>query len=115
YVPPVVITDFQSLSSDVSLDGPIWTKSSIEVSYTSAFELELAALAFANSSANQIAYKLEGFDDDWIVGRRYARYGRLGGGDYTLRVRAANRHGVWNETGIELHIGVTPAPWRTWW
>lgn len=115
YVPPVAITDFQSLSSDVSLDGPIWTRSSIDVAYTSAFEFELAALAFANPSANQVAYKLEGFDDDWIVGRRYARYGRLGGGDYTLRVRAANRHGVWNEEGIKLHIDVTPAPWKTWW
>jgi ligand-binding sensor domain-containing protein/serine phosphatase RsbU (regulator of sigma subunit) len=115
YAPPVAITGFRSFDDGVSLTSPIWTLPTIRVGHTSSFEFEFAALSFADPGSNRFAYKLEGFDSDWIEGRRFANYGRLGGGSYTLRVRAANRHGVWNEEGVSLAIRVTPAPWRTWW
>ena len=115
YVPPVVLTAFKVFNQEVKLDRPIWTLPPLEVSYSDSFEVQFAALSFAAPTKNRYAYKLEGFDDKFIeTDRPYATYTKLGGGNYTLRIRASNRHGVWNETGIALKLAVTPPFWRTW-
>jgi len=80
--------------------------------------VEFAAMDYSNSSLNQYAYKLIGYDEDWIYTdstRRFARYTNLPFGQYTLQVRAANRHGVWNNAGRSLDITVLTPLWRTWW
>jgi signal transduction histidine kinase len=66
---------------------------------------------------NQFAYKLEGFNDDWVDAgtRRSATYTNLAPGEYTFRVKAANSDGVWNEEGTTLTIIVEPPLWGTWW
>jgi len=115
YVPPVALTGFRVFNQELKLDRPIWTLPALEVSYTDSFEVQFAALSFAAPSKNRYAYMLEGFDDKFIeTDRPYATYTKLDGGNYTLRVRASNQHGVWNETGIALKLSVTPPLWRTW-
>ncbi|MBA3817412.1 MAG: SpoIIE family protein phosphatase [Deltaproteobacteria bacterium] len=115
YVPPVVITAFKVFNQEVELDRPIWMLPELEVSYSDSFEVQFAALSFAAPTKNRYAYKLEGFDDKFIeTDRPFATYTKLDGGKYTLRIRAANRHGVWNETGVALKLAVTPPIWRTW-
>ena len=115
YVPPVVATAFKVFNQEVKLDKPIWTSPKLDVSYSDSFEVQFAALAFGAPKKNRYAYKLEGFDDKFIeTDRPYATYTKLGGGHYTLRIRASNRHGVWNETGVALDFAVAPPLWRTW-
>jgi two-component system sensor histidine kinase ChiS len=115
YVPPVVLTAFKIFNQDVKLEHPIWTLPPLQISYSDSFEIQFAALAFAAPARNRYAYKLEGFDDKFIeTDRPFATYTKLGGGNYTLRVRASNRHGVWSETPIALKLAVTPPLWRTW-
>jgi len=115
YVPPVVLTAFKIFNQEVKLGRPIWTIPPLQVSYSDSFEIQFAALAFAAPTRNRYAYKLDGFDDKFIeTDRPFATYTKLGGGNYTLRVRASNRHGVWNETALALKLGVTPPIWRTW-
>ena len=84
----------------------------------SVFTLEFAALNYSSPRQNRYAYKLEGFDRDWILtgaDNPRATYTGLPDGNYRFRVRAANPDGVWNETGVSLPIRVLPPPWRTWW
>lgn len=115
YAPPVVLTGFQMFGEDAKLSKPIWLSPQINVSYSDSFEIQFAALSFAAPKQNRYAYKLEGFDDKFReTDRPYAPYTKLDGGNYTLRVRAANRHGVWNETGVAVKIAVKPPFWRTW-
>ena len=66
---------------------------------------------------NEYAYKLEGFNDDWVMAgtRRTASFANLEPGDYTLLVKAANSDGIWDEEGASLRIRVLPPWWRTWW
>lgn len=116
YVPTVVLTGFKSFNNPITLPKSISNLSELSLSYSDSFEISFAALAFAAPRDNRFAYKLEGFDSKWIeTDRPYATYTRLDGGDYTLRVRAANRHGVWNETGVALKLDVSRPPWKTWW
>lgn len=115
YVPPVVITAFKIFNQELKLASPIWTLPRLEASYSDSLEIQFAALAFAAPQKNRYAYKLEGFDEHFIETERpFATYTKLDGGKYTLRVRAANHHGVWTETAIALRLDVAPPLWRTW-
>jgi ligand-binding sensor domain-containing protein/serine phosphatase RsbU (regulator of sigma subunit) len=115
YVPPVALTAFKVFNQELTLERPIWTLPTVQVSYSDSFEVQFAAMAFGAPAKNRYAYKLEGFDDEYIeTDRPYATYTKLAGGKYTLRVRATNRHGVTNEAGVALQIIATPPFWRTW-
>jgi PAS domain S-box-containing protein len=114
--PPVEVTGFQVFNQplDVDLSG----RAPIELSYKQDFiSFEFAALDFQAPLQNQYAYKLEGFDEDWIQAgnRRYAIYTNLPGGQYNFRVRASNSDGVWNETGVTIPVTITPPLWQRWW
>ncbi|NQZ09667.1 MAG: response regulator [Algicola sp.] len=79
---------------------------------------EFAALDHHSPMKNQYRYQLEGFDENWITADakiRRANYTNLPSGQYTLRVKAANADGVWNEQGIAIGIDVTGPPWLSWW
>jgi diguanylate cyclase (GGDEF)-like protein len=117
HIPPV-LTAFYKLNEKVVLERPIWEIDEVEIGYRDdVLSFEFAALDFSAPEQNRYAYKLEGFDDDWIelgTGRR-ATYTSLESGRYTLRVRGSNSEGVWNEDGVVLGLHVLPAPWETWW
>ncbi len=112
--PPVVLTGLKVYNSAV----PHAPGAPVELDHTQDFvAFEFAALDFHAPAKNTYAYKLEGVDPDWITAgdRRYASYTNLPGGQYTLRVRAANSDGVWNEAGLSLPVIVQPPFWEAWW
>lgn len=126
--PPVVITDIsvfnQSLadgyrSEGLNLQGSITDPKALTLSWRdSVFSLRFSALHFASPSRNLFAYKLEGFDQDWVQtnsNSRSATYTNLEPGSYVFRVKASNNYGVWNETGVSLPITITPPYWQTLW
>ena len=118
HIPPILITDFRIFDEPVKLDTAISQADELKLSYKDDFfSFKFAALDYANPGQNQYAYKLEGFDKDWIYSgeRRYAAYTNLDPGTYTLRVKGSNNDGVWNEEGTSLKITITPPPWKTWW
>ncbi len=123
YIPPVFITRFTSFNADEAegravVDANISAKPEIELSYKdNILTFEFAALSYRASTKNQYAYKLEGFNDNWIhLGtKREATFTNLDPGEYTLRVKGSNNDGVWNEAGASLKIIITPPWWKTWW
>ncbi len=79
---------------------------------------EFSALHFAHPDKNKFAYKLEGFNEDWIntdARERVAHFTNLPHGEYTLLVKAANGDGVWCDAPARLKIKVLPPWWLTWW
>ncbi len=54
-------------------------------------------LLYQNTSLIKYAYKLDGYDKDWIEAgtQRTATYTNLSPGTYTFHVKAANSDGVW--------------------
>jgi serine phosphatase RsbU (regulator of sigma subunit)/ligand-binding sensor domain-containing protein len=118
HVPPIVLTAFSKFDKLAKLDTCITEIKRLKLSYRdNFFSFVFAALDYTNPAKNQYAYKLEGFDEDWIYCgiRRYASYTNLDGGEYAFRVKGANSDGVWNEQGIAIKIIVTPPFWKTWW
>jgi two-component system sensor histidine kinase ChiS len=118
HVPPIVITEFRKFDKPVDLHQAIGPSGAIELSYKeNVFSFEFAALDFVRPEKNQYAYKLEGFDRDWVYcgTRRSATYTNLDGGKYIFRVKGSNNDGVWNEEGTSLAVIITPPYWATWW
>ncbi|PSL32208.1 hybrid sensor histidine kinase/response regulator [Chitinophaga ginsengisoli] len=80
------------------------------------FSIDFAALNFTNTDKNQYAYKLTGFNKEWLTtdGKtRRITYTNINPGTYTLMLKAANEDGYWNEEGISLTIRIKPPFWKT--
>lgn len=118
HVPPVVLTGLSLFNQPLKLNAPAETTNHIQLSYQDdVLSFDFAALDFVAPQRNQYAYKLEGFDDDWIYAgnRTFATYTNLDPGNYTFRVKGANNAGVWNEDGVSINVTITPPFWETWW
>lgn len=80
--------------------------------------VEFSALDFAAPERNRYAYRLQGYDADWIradAGYRRASYDKLPPGDYKLMLRGSNSDGVWSPPRV-LALQVTPLWYQTiWW
>ncbi len=72
---------------------------------------------FTSPEKNQYAYKMEGFDKDWIYSgnKSEATYTNLDPGQYVFSVKGSNNDGVWNEKGISIRITILPPWWKTLW
>jgi signal transduction histidine kinase len=78
--------------------------------------VDFAALGYSQPEKNRYAYKLDGFDSDWITtDDRTATYTNLEPGVYTLRVKGANNDGVWNQAGVTVYLRVVAPYWKTGW
>lgn len=126
--PQLAITDIsvfnRSLKSGkpptgVRLTGPVTAPKELSISQQeSVFSIEFAALHFTNPAQNRYAYRLEGFDRDWVevdADRRSATYTNLNPGDYVFQVKAANDLGVWSEKVASVNIAIPPRYWQTVW
>ena len=83
-----------------------------------SFGVEFAALDFADPNRIRYAYRLTGFDPDWITrdaNSRIASYSNLNPGHYVLQVKATNRSGVWSPHELSIDVQVLPAWWQQWW
>lgn len=121
--PPVIITGLKLfnkpveagqadkiLSKDISL-----TQSVVFSHAQNVFTIDFAALNYVKSEKNRYAYKLEGFDRDWVYTTiPSAPYTNLPHGDYTFFAKGTNNDGVWGKAAI-LHIRVMPVFWQTFW
>jgi diguanylate cyclase (GGDEF)-like protein len=116
--PPLLLTSIQHMGDVVSPDDPSRNNKQLHLGYRDhAVSFQFAALDYTSPADNRYAYKLEGFDSDWVQAgaTRQATYKNLAGGNYMFRVRGANSDGVWNETGAAFPVRVDVPPWLSWW
>ncbi|GAK61300.1 two-component system sensor histidine kinase/response regulator [Candidatus Vecturithrix granuli] len=117
HVPPVVLTSLAQAGEHIC---PVACESTPAISLDwrhNFFEFEFVALNYTRPQNNQYAYMLEGVDQEWFYSgqKRFGRYTNLAPGTYTLKLKAANNNGVWNEQGTSVQITIIPPFWATWW
>lgn len=78
---------------------------------------EVSVTDYTSINKNKFAYRLEGFDNEWIdnANRRHFSYTNLPAGDYKLKVRATNSDGIWSKQMMEVELSVIPPFWETLW
>jgi signal transduction histidine kinase/ligand-binding sensor domain-containing protein len=110
--PPVAITGILVGSMPVPVSDRIEIRSG-----STAFEAHFAALTFVRPELSRFRFRMDGLDPDWVEagGQRTARYAQLPYGDFHFHVIAANRDGIWNDTGAAIAVSVVPPFWRTSW
>jgi ligand-binding sensor domain-containing protein/signal transduction histidine kinase len=117
-VPPVLITSFKIFDVPAPLPGTMTAPGEIRLPPgADFFSFEFVALDYSAPAKSRYAYRMEGFDRDWVSSgtRRFASYTHLDPGEYTFRVRGSNGDGVWNEAGTSVRIVILPPVWQTWW
>ena len=125
HVPAIAITGFRRgnrresvRDSGTVLRTTISEADTLHLSYRDVvLTFEFAALEYSAPAKNRYAYRMVGFDEDWLDAgaARTATYTNLAPGRYTFQVRASNNDGVWNADGKSLAIVITPPWWRTPW
>lgn len=127
YAPAVVLTGLQVFNQEISagekignhvvLQKAITETDEIRLKYDqNIFSLEFAALSYINTRKNKYAYRLEGFNDNWLYSDgslRKVTYTNLDPGKYTFYVKASNEDGIWNGKGIAVNIIILPPFWKT--
>jgi diguanylate cyclase (GGDEF)-like protein len=103
--PPLVIEKLVINNRNLATAGEVTAppgKGNIEIAYT--------AISFLQVNKMQFAYRLEGFDADWVQAgnRRSAFYTNLPPGSYSFRVIAGNGDGVWNHSGAVVTFLLKP-------
>ncbi|MCW9000646.1 MAG: response regulator, partial [Kangiellaceae bacterium] len=125
YEPKVTLTKLMLFDRSVAISSEansplkqsIEESSQITLGYKqNAFTLEFAGLHFVSPSRNYYAYKLEGFNSEWLyteAKNRRATYTNLDPGNYTFYVKASNSDGVWSNEVTALKIKIVAAPWKS--
>lgn len=129
YKPKVLITDLKlfnrsvpvgkEFNNRVILDHGISETREITLGYQdNVFTFDLVALHFSSPERNTLAYKLEGFNKDWIYvnhTKGSATYTNLNPATYLFKVKAANNDGLWSDEIRTIKVTILSPFWETWW
>jgi signal transduction histidine kinase/DNA-binding response OmpR family regulator len=106
----------QKYNNRILLEKPIFNTDKIELKYKeNSFTIEFTALNYFFPEKNKYAYKLDGFDNQWIITEgknNSATYTNLNNGTYTFRVKELKENSDGNE--ISLVVVVLPPFWKSW-
>ncbi|HET6632212.1 MAG TPA: two-component regulator propeller domain-containing protein [Rhodanobacteraceae bacterium] len=98
-------------------EGAAWVGQTLVLSHAQAdVGFEFASLEYSSPETTQYAYRLQGYDRDWVAAsarRRSAAYTNLPPGHYRLRVRARHDGAPWSEADASLPFVLQPAPWAS--
>ena len=117
---PLLITEvrlFNQPISDTAVLTSIKNEQHIELPYNEDMvSISFAGLDYMNASKLSYAYRLQGYNEDWIQTKdRVASFTNLEPGDYLFEAKSTNADGVWSDTPTSMTIRINPPFWATWW
>lgn len=119
---PILLSEFQVSARNTQQKIPAkidWSKRSAVLTYKDiGFSFSFSSTDYSISQQVSYAYKLEGFDQDWVyrnADQRYASYANLKPGNYVLKAKATNALGVWSQPETLFTIFVETPLWKRWW
>lgn len=76
---------------------------------------EVAMLNYQQTYKNKFEYRLQGFQKSWFPLEEDGKitFTNLPAGHYSLQLRGANHHGIWQESPTEYAIQIRPPWWKS--
>jgi signal transduction histidine kinase/DNA-binding response OmpR family regulator/ligand-binding sensor domain-containing protein len=125
FKPHIVFSDFRIFNRPVNIAAPnspldknIDDVENLVLTHKqNFFSIEYATLDFVSPDNILYAYKLDGFDQEWVYvqKQRIANYTNIPKGEYTFKVKSTNSEGAWVDNERTLSIKVLPSFWETSW
>ena len=109
-----LITGFRVFQNEV----PFRSGESIPLSFKqNFFSIDYSSTFHREDAFIEYAYKLEGFDKDWVYNGRgqTASYTNVPDGNYTFLVKSKDGTGKWSDTSTRLPISIAAPFWKKWW
>ena len=113
--PAILVSGFKVLNKEYPQPATI---SSVTLSHKrNFFTIDFSVLKVSPSIPANYKYKLEGFDEDWIMAgnRGIANYTNVPPGKYRLLLSATDEIGRWKSDPKSILIIIRPPFWKTWW
>ena len=110
--PPRVAITRLMFGDEVVAHNPAINEPYIVSYQDKVFTVDFTLLSYKDPGNNRFAWKLEGFDEDWVyrdASVRQAVYTNLRRGKYSFLVKAANSNGVWSGEPERIDFIVKPA------
>ena len=118
-IPKIVLTEFRVKNQVNWLPEADENTKRILLNFSdNVFSFQFAALEFINNKNIDYAYKMDGFDKEWIYSgkERKATYTNLSPGKYYFLAKSTNFDGVWaNEPSLRIEVIISPPFWQTGW
>jgi signal transduction histidine kinase/ligand-binding sensor domain-containing protein/DNA-binding response OmpR family regulator len=106
-----------TIGNRVMLQQALYRTEKIQLRYNeNILAIEFACTNFFNPEKIKYAYRLDGFNTDWVYADsrlRRAVYTNLDPGTYTFRVRSTGENGQWLDNEKTLVIQIAPPFWKT--
>lgn len=115
YEPKIVLSSFKKFNKEIIFNRPLYEIDSLYLSYKDyVISFEFAGLSYSQPNMNRYAYRLDGFDENWIftdADKRFATYTNLNPGKYILNILGCNDDGIWTKNPATLYIFIEPPFW----
>ncbi|MGQ1948261.1 two-component regulator propeller domain-containing protein [Geofilum sp. OHC36d9] len=112
-----IVLPGDTIKGQVVLNEDINFSRKLELEYVNRnFSLTFSSPSYANTRLNRYEYKLEGFDEEWIMADNNAtsiQYTNLYPRDYTFKIRSSNSSGYWSDVSSYQIIIKSPF-WLTY-
>ncbi len=81
----------------------------------SSFSFQFSAIGNLLNPNYHYAYRLKGFDEDWIVPKkeRIASYTNIPSGKYTFQVKAGSKKEEWDIEPVSILLNIKPPWWKS--
>lgn len=116
--PPVILSSY-AVNYATQNAYPVFLAKSLDLSWNEkTVSFEFSALDYTAAEKINYSYKLDGFDNDWVIanpGQRIATYTSLPFGNYTFKVRIKKNGGQWSKEYLGIAVNVIPPFWFSWW
>jgi len=116
--PPVYISSIKKSGSEGKSSFATSFNDEIKIyNDENTIEINFASLDYTDPAKNKIFYMLQGINPDWVDAgiSKSVTFNNLKPGEYLLKVKGTNSHGIFSSNTAELKLIVLPPFWQTWW